>query len=313
MMIINNQIHYPVLLKEVIENLITTKDGIYLDLTIGFGGHSYNIIKVLDQKAILIGFDQDLQAIAHCKQLFSEFNNVSLINDNFVNLKKHLQLMQIDKIDGCLIDLGVSSYQLDQADRGFSYHSLGRLDMRMDQNKVVDATKLIQNSTISELVKIMKNYGEIKDPYRVVVALKKAFEKKELNTLEVVELIKKNVNKAELYANKHPARRYFQALRIAVNNELEVLEKLLSYLPSYLNKGGKIAIITFHSLEEKIVKKVFRHLASTSSLNNLPINNELLKKYHNHFNKGLSPTQSELETNRRSRSAKLFVLEKINN
>lgn len=137
--------------------------------------------------------------------------------------------------------------------------------------------------------------------------------KNELNTLEVVELIKKHVNKAELYANKHPARRYFQALRIAVNNELEVLEKLLSYLPSYLNKGGKIAIITFHSLEEKIVKKVFRHLASTSSLNNLPINNELLKKYHNHFNKGLSPTQSELETNRRSRSAKLFVLEKINN
>lgn len=185
--------------------------------------------------------------------------------------------------------------------------------MRMDQNKEVDATKLIQNSTVSELVKIMKNYGEIKDPYRVVVALKKAFEKKELNTLEVVELIKKHVNKAELYANKHPARRYFQALRIAVNNELEVLEKLLSYLPSYLNKGGKIAIITFHSLEEKIVKKVFRHLASTSSLNNLPINNELLKKYHNHFNKGLSPTQSELETNRRSRSAKLFVLEKINN
>ncbi|WP_228444758.1 16S rRNA (cytosine(1402)-N(4))-methyltransferase RsmH [Mycoplasma tullyi] len=312
-MIINNTIHYPVLLKEVIDHLITKKDGIYLDLTIGFGGHSYNIINSLDESARLIGFDQDIQAINHCQQLFSEYKNVDLINDNFVNLKKHLQAMQIDKIDGCLIDLGVSSYQLDEPLRGFSYHSLGRLDMRMDQSKEVDATKLIQNSSVNDLVKIMRNYGEIKDPYRVVVALKKAFEQKELNTLETVELIKKNVNKAELYANKHPARKYFQALRIAVNNELEVLEKLLTYLPNYLNPGGRITIITFHSLEEKIVKKVFRNLASTSNLNNLPINNELLKKYINHFNKGLSPSKEELDKNRRSRSAKLFVLEKTTN
>ncbi|WP_245576642.1 16S rRNA (cytosine(1402)-N(4))-methyltransferase RsmH [[Mycoplasma] imitans] len=310
-MIINNNIHYPVLLKEVLDNLITKKDGTYLDLTIGFGGHSYNIIKALNDQGRLIGFDQDQQAIAHCKQLFSEFENVSLVNDNFVNLKKHLQRLNVNKIDGCLIDLGVSSYQLDEPQRGFSYHSLGRFDMRMNQEQELDATKLIQNSSIDQLVKIMRNYGEIKDPYRVVVALKKAFEQKELNTLEVVELIKNNLKKSELYAKKHPARKYFQAIRIAVNNELEVLEKLLSYLPNYLNKNGRIAIITFHSLEEKIVKKAFRNLSATPLLNNIPINNELLKKYHNHFNKGLSPTEQELNNNRRSRSAKLFVLEKI--
>ncbi|MDC4182006.1 16S rRNA (cytosine(1402)-N(4))-methyltransferase RsmH [Mycoplasma bradburyae] len=310
-MIINNQIHYPVLLKEVIDNIITNKDGIYLDLTIGFGGHSYNIINALSDKAKLFGFDQDYEAINHCNKLFEKYSNVKLIKDNFANLKDHLKRLEINKIDGCLIDLGVSSYQLDQPKRGFSYHSVGRFDMRMDQDQKLDATELIKTSSVNQLITIFKKYGEIKDPFRVANELKRAFEQKDLNTLEVVELIKANVKKEELYSKKHPARKYFQAIRIAVNKELDVLEKVLTIIPELLNVNGRLLIISFHSLEEKLIKKAFRNLTSTASLTNIPLNNEELLKYKNHYNKGLEPSKNELETNKRSRSAKLFVLERI--
>ncbi|QZX48844.1 16S rRNA (cytosine(1402)-N(4))-methyltransferase RsmH [Mycoplasma sp. E35C] len=310
-MIINNDIHYPVLLKEVMQNLITNKNGTYLDLTIGFGGHSYNIIKALSDQGHLIGFDQDSIAINHCKELFKEHHNVTLIKDNFVNVKKHLANLKIEKIDGCLIDLGVSSYQLDQATRGFSYHQAGKFDMRMNQEQKLDATELIKSSTVNQLITIFKKYGEISDGKKVAIALKNAFEQKDLTTLEVVELIKKNVKPSELYQKKHPARKYFQAIRIAVNNELEVLQKVLEIIPNILNKNGRLAIISFHSLEEKMIKKAFRKLTSTDSLSNVPINNELLLNYKNHFNKGLEPSIEELEKNKRSRSAKLFLLEHL--
>lgn len=308
----NNKIHTPVLLKETINMLNIKPSGIYCDFTIGYGGHASEIIKRIDDaNGILLGIDQDENAIKYCKNYFSNYKNLFLINDNFVNFKKYFDEMKISKVDGCILDLGVSSKQLDEASRGFSFHQNGPLDMRMNQNQKVSATDYIKNHSLNELIKVFKKYGEIKNPVHIAKQIKNYVDDNEnVTTFSINEIIKSNLPIKKLYEKKHPSRLFFQALRIAVNDELNFLEKFLENFVSYLKENGVLEVITFHSLEEKIVIKKFKSLSEPPNLLGVPLNNVELTKYELLTKKPITASKEEINQNKRSRSAKLFAIKR---
>ena len=303
--------HKTVLLNEAIDNLNVKEDGIYVDATLGFGGHSGLILKRV-KRGFLFAFDQDEMAIEYSDKKLSEIgNNYEIIKSNFVNLKEELNKRGINKIDGIVFDLGVSSPQLDIPERGFSYHNDAPLDMRMDRDKEFSAYDVVNTYSYNDLVRILREYGEEKYASSIANNIIKTRENKKIETtLELVEVIKKSMPYKAM-KDSHPARKTFQAIRIEVNNELGVLRDALEEAIEMLNVGGRISVITFHSLEDRIVKEIFNKYSKVdSSLSKLPfIPKEYLPKFKLITN--ITPIKEELEENNRARSSRLRVIERI--
>ena len=303
--------HKTVLLNEAIDNLNVKEDGIYVDATLGFGGHSGLILKRV-KRGFLFAFDQDEMAIEYSAKKLSEIgNNYEIIKSNFVNLKEELNKRGINKIDGIVFDLGVSSPQLDIPERGFSYHNDAPLDMRMDRDKEFSAYDVVNTYSYNDLVRILREYGEEKYASSIANNIIKTRENKKIETtLELVEVIKKSMPYKAM-KDSHPARKTFQAIRIKVNNDLGVLRDALEEAIDKLNVGGRISVITFHSLEDKIVKEIFNKYSKVdSSLSKLPfIPKEYLPKFKLIAN--ITPSKEELEENNRARSSRLRVIERI--
>lgn len=305
--------HKSVLLEEAIEYLNLKEDGIYVDCTLGYGGHSKEILKRIT-RGHLFAFDQDINAIEHSiNELKKIGNNFEVINSNFVNLKKELQKRNIDGVDGILFDLGVSSPQLDNAERGFSYHSDAKLDMRMNPNSNFSAYNVVNEYSKEKLMDIFYKYGE--EPFAKSIAnnIVKYREHKSIETtLELVNIIKDSVP-AKRKRLEHPAKQIFQAVRIEVNNELEVLEDALKQAIEMLNPNGRLCVITFHSLEDRICKQLFKKYSDidelVKGLPNIPKEYEPIIKLIN--KKVIEPTENEIKENNRAHSAKMRVIEKI--
>lgn len=301
--------HESVLLTESIKYLNLNKKSIIVDCTLGYGGHSSNILKQI-KEGYLYAFDQDQEAIKEAdKKLKQIGTNYEIINTNFVNLKEEIK-KRTDKVDGILFDLGVSSPQLDEDYRGFSFHKEAKLDMRMNQNQKLNAYDVVNNYSQEELIKIFKVYGEEKYANSIAKGIIKERNIKTIETtLELAEIIKENV--PEKYRRKsHPARKIFQAIRIEVNDELNVFEKALKGALDIIKPGGRICVITFHSLEDKICKNIFNEVSKLpKELQNLPvIPDEYKPKFKIIAN--ITPTKEEIEKNNRSRSARLRVIER---
>jgi len=305
--------HVSVLLDECIESLNIKKDGIYVDCTLGGAGHSYEICKILSSAGRLIGIDQDLAAIKAAKERLKEFNNVTYVHDNFYNIKEILETLNIEKVDGILMDLGVSSYQLDEPQRGFSYMHDAPLDMRMDTESDFSAYNVINEYPEADLRQLMWDYGEEKFARKIAaIIVERRAIKPIATTFELVDIIKAAIP-ARFRRDGHPGKRTFQAVRIEVNKELKVIEKTIEDGVDKLNTEGRIAIITFHSLEDRIVKIKFRDLQNPCKCpKELPIcvcGKKSIAKVVN--KKPIEATKGELEKNPRSRSAKLRVSQKI--
>lgn len=297
--------HKSVLLEEVIKYLDVKTGGKYIDATVGYGGHSSEILKKIGKEGVLFAFDQDDNAIEFSNSRLSEIgSNFTIFKSNFVNMKKYIN----EEVDGILFDLGVSSPQLDEADRGFSFHKDATLDMRMDQSNPLTAEIVVNEYSYEKLVDIFYRFGEEK--YAKPIAKAIIQNRPIKTTLELAEVIKNNVPIS--YRNKsHPARKVFQAIRIEVNHELDILESSLRDAFSLLKVGGRLAVISFHSLEDKIVANVFKDLCSDDeSANKLPIVPDHLKAKAKKIVK-LTPSDTELEDNNRSRSSKLRVIERV--
>ena len=305
--------HYSVMLKESIELLAIKPNGVYLDMTLGGSGHSLEIAKQLNKDGKLICFDQDETAIENAKNVFLDFSNVHIIKANFNDFERYLDEMNIDKIDGVIFDLGVSSVQFDSKERGFSYRFDSKLDMRMDQDKEKSAYDIVNDYSFSDLQYILKKYGEEK--YAKQIARKiEAYraDKKIETTFELVEIIKSSLPQAYLKKKGHPAKKIFQALRIEVNDELNVFEKTLDKVINRLNLNGRVVVITFHSLEDKICKRIFKEYTTSKIPKEIPILDGMNDVYYRLINsKVVIPSDDELSENRRSKSSKLRAIEKI--
>ena len=303
--------HKSVLLKESIDFLNIKEDGIYVDATLGYGGHSLEILKRI-KKGFLFAFDQDSEAIKYSTERLKEYHNFKIIKDNFANMRECLAKENISKVDGILFDIGVSSMQLDEDYRGFSYHNDAPLDMRMDTDSNFSAYNVVNDYDYHELVRVIRDYGEEKYATSIAKNIVKSREEKKIETtLELVDIIKKSMPQREM-RDGHPARKTFQAIRIEVNHELEVLEKGITEAIDLLNVGGRLCVITFHSLEDRIVKNIFRKYSEVDSkfikLPEIPL--EYMPKVKV-ISKGIVPGQDELTENNRARSARLRVIEKI--
>ena len=302
--------HISVLLNECIENLNLKDDSVIVDCTLGYGGHSSEILKRIT-KGKLYSFDQDDEAIKSAKNRLDKIgNNYTIIRSNFVNLESEIKKYE-NSVDGILYDLGVSSPQLDEAERGFSFHNDAELDMRMDKTSPLTAYDVVNTYSYEELTSILYKYGEEK--YASSIA-KKIIKERELKpiktTLELVEIIKSAV--PEKYKrDKHPARKTFQAIRIEVNKELDVFESSLRQALDLVKIGGRVCVITFHSLEDKICKNIFKSVSEVDkNLRNMPIiPDELMPKYKVIAN--IKPSLEELANNNRARSARLRVIERV--
>lgn len=301
--------HISVLKKEAIEGLNIKPDGIYVDATLGLAGHSMEIHKRL-KRGRLIAFDQDLVAIDYSKKIFSGEDNVTIIHANFSNMKEELAKIGITKVDGILFDLGVSSPQIDDAARGFSFQKDSVLDMRMDTTKSFSARNVVNDYSYEELVRIFYQYGEEKFSSSIA---KSIINSRPINrTLELKDAILKGVP-TKYAVMHHPERKIFQAIRIEVNKELSVLESVLPDAIDLLNKEGRIAVITFHSLEDRIAKKTFNKFSTVDPLvNGLPdIPEEYKPKIKLVNKKPIIPSDEEMRINPRSKSAKLRIVERI--
>lgn len=309
--------HKSVLLNECIENLNIKPDGIYVDGTLGGGGHSYEIAKRLGENGRLIGIDQDADAIAAAGERLKEFGNrVTIVRSNYCEMDKVLDNLGIDKVDGILLDIGVSSYQLDTADRGFSYREEenAKLDMRMDQRQEMTAVDIVNNYSEMELYRIIRDYGEDKFAKNIAKHIVAAREKTPIETTaQLSEIIKAAIPMKVRATGGHPAKKTFQAIRIELNRELEVLENSIDMMTDRLNPGGRFCIITFHSLEDRIVKVKFRNNENTCTCPpDFPVcvcGNK--PKGHVVSRKPILPTEEELLYNKRSKSAKLRVFEHV--
>ncbi|MGN1298832.1 MAG: 16S rRNA (cytosine(1402)-N(4))-methyltransferase RsmH [Candidatus Scatovivens sp.] len=304
--------HSPVMVNECIEGLNINPDGIYVDGTIGGAGHSKYIVSKLSQKGKLIGIDRDITAINVSKERLKNFNNVIYIQDNHDNIEDILRELKINKVDGILLDLGVSSYQLDERNRGFSYIGEAVLDMRMDKSQKLDAKYVVNNYKEEELAKIIFEYGEERFSRNIAKNICLYRKEKEIETtLELVNIIEKSIPKSH---NKegHPAKRTFQAIRIEVNNEIKPLYETVNKCISLLNPGGRLCIITFHSLEDRAVKNAFIEAQGKCICPpDLPYcvcgsksEGKIITK------KPIIPTEKEQKENSRSKSAKLRIFEK---
>lgn len=299
--------HISVLLEPTINALNIKEDGVYVDCTLGYAGHSSAILKKL-KKGKLYAFDQDIDARVYSENVLKNIgNNYEIIPSNFVNLKEELEKRGVTSIDGIMFDLGVSSPQLDDAQRGFSFHLDAPLDMRMDRTLKLTAKEVVNNYSFNDLYRIIKDYGEEKYAKQIARAIEKHREEKEIaTTLELKDIISQAVP-AKYKRLTHPARRTFQAIRIEVNKELSILPKALNDAIDLLKKDGVIAVITFHSLEDKICQEVFKERSKEDmvlkGMPNVPDEYKpelkILKK--------IKPSKEELEINKRSRSATLRV------
>ena len=305
--------HISVLLHESISGLNLREDGIYVDCTLGYAGHSSEILKRIT-RGCLFAFDQDSDAIKSSNERLSKIGkNYEIIKDNFRNLKADLNSRGINEVDGILFDLGVSSPQLDDKERGFSYHNDAKLDMRMDRSQDFSAYDVVNNYSKEDLSRIISLYGEEKYANSIANKIVKYRENKNIETtLELVEIIKSGMpEKAK--RDKHPARKTFQAIRIEVNHELDVLESALRDALSILKIGGRISVITFHSLEDRIVKNIFKDVTEidkkVKGLPNIP--SEYLPDFKLVNRKPIIPSEEELENNNRARSSKLRIIERI--
>ncbi|MBQ3037792.1 MAG: 16S rRNA (cytosine(1402)-N(4))-methyltransferase RsmH [Clostridia bacterium] len=306
--------HISVLFNETIDSLCLKDGGIYVDGTLGGGGHSYGMLS-RGYDIRLIGIDQDKEAIEAAKErLFEYSEKVTFVNDNFSNIESILTRLGIDAIDGAVLDLGVSSYQLDNAQRGFSYMHDARLDMRMNSESSLSAYEVVNNYSYDELVRIFYEYGEENWSTRIAKFIVDKREDKPVETtFELVELIKAAIPQKARQQGSHPAKRIFQAIRIEVNNELGILTDTVSDIVRFLKPGGRIAVITFHSLEDRLIKKAFSKLATgcvcpksfpVCVCNNQPVVSVITKK-------PILPSKEEEISNSRSKSAKLRVAEKL--
>lgn len=306
--------HTTVLLKETVDGLDIKPDGIYVDCTLGGAGHSEYLLSQLNEDGRLYAFDQDETAIKHAKEKLSSYSSqVTFIQNNFKNIEEELHNRGIEQVDGILYDLGVSSPQLDTPERGFSYNYDAPLDMRMNQDAQISAYDVVNDWTFQDLWRIFTRYGEEKFAKQIARKIEAAREIKPIETtFELVELIKDGIPAPARRKGGHPAKRIFQAIRIAVNDELGVFEDSLKQAISLLKPGGRISVITFHSLEDRICKSVFKQHSDLPELPpGLPIIPEefkpLLKLV---VRKPILPSEEELENNNRSRSAKLRIAEK---
>lgn len=305
--------HISVLLEESISSLNISESSTIVDCTLGYGGHSSNILAKV-KKGFLFAFDQDSEAIRHSTDRLSKVGtNFTIIKSNFVHLKEKLNELGVEKVDGVLFDLGVSSPQLDDAERGFSYHEDARLDMRMDKSQKLSAYEVVNEYSKEELARMFFKYGEDKFSNNIAKKIVEYRQNKKIETtLELVEIIKTAVP-MKFRIDKHPARQIFQAIRIEVNKELDVIEPALEQATSMLKVGGRVAVITFHSLEDRIVKNYFKELTKiddkVKGLPNIP--EEYLPSFKLTVNKAIEPSKEELENNPRARSAKLRVIERI--
>ena len=304
--------HYSVLLEEAVEGLNIKEDGIYVDCTLGGAGHSLEILKKLTTGK-LYAFDQDNVALENAKIKLSEYaDKVVFIKSNFENLKEKLAEQNVYEVDGVLYDLGVSSPQLDTPERGFSYNYDTRLDMRMDTDASISAYEVVNEYSYHDLVRIFYRYGEEKFSKQIARNIEK---KRELSpietTFQLVDIIKESIPAAKRRTGGHPAKRVFQAIRIAVNNELSVFENSLEQAIDIVKVGGRISVITFHSLEDRICKQIFNSYAKNKDIpKNLPVlPEESLSKLKLITRKPICPSERELEENNRSRSAKLRIAE----
>ncbi len=305
--------HYSVLNKETTEGVLNNLSGTYVDGTLGGAGHTLSLLKSLDGGTV-ISFDQDINAINNSKELLKTYNS-HLIHSNFKNLKVELNKLGIFKIDGLVLDLGFSSPQIDDPQRGFSYMQDGPLDMRMDTNSDFKASDIVNTYDKKDLIYVLNKYGEEKYSNFIVTKILEKREVKNIETtFELVQIIEEAIpSKFKVKIKGHIAKKTFQALRIEVNDELKVLDKVIDDAFEMLNSGGKIAIISFHSLEDKIVKHKFRRFSEIKEeLKNLPfIPKEHQAKAKVITKKPILPTEKEILENSRSKSAKLRVLEKL--
>ena len=303
--------HVSVLLNESIEYLNLKEDSVIVDCTLGYGGHSSNVLKEI-KKGFLFAFDQDEEAIKFSNKRLSEIaSNYEIIYSNFVNIKKELEKRNVKEVDGILYDLGVSSPQLDQADRGFSFHNDAVLDMRMDKNQSLSALTVVNEYSLADLIRIFRDYGEEKYASGIAKKIVDYRSNKEIRTTgELVDIIKTGV--PEKYRREHhPARKVFQAIRIEVNHELDVFESSLKQALDLIKIGGRICVITFHSLEDRISKNIFKEVSSVpKELAGLPI---IPEEYQPRYKviANIAPTNTEIDENIRSRSARLRVIERV--
>lgn len=307
--------HYSVLLKETIENLKIRPDGIYVDGTLGGGGHSYEIASRLSEQGRLIGIDQDADAIAAAGERLSAFKDrVTIIRSNYANMKEELHHIGIEKVDGIILDLGVSSFQLDTPERGFTYRNPDApLDMRMDDRQEMTAKDIVNQYSEMELFRIIRDYGEDKFAKNIAKHIVSERAKKPIETAgELTEIIRASIPMKVQATGGHPAKRTFQAIRIELNKELEVLGNNLDDMIDLLNPGGRICIITFHSLEDRIVKTNFKRNENPCTCpSDFPVcvcgkksKGTVITR------KPILPSKEEQEVNSRSKSAKLRVFEK---
>lgn len=305
--------HVSVLLNESIENLNIREDGIYVDCTLGFAGHSKEILKRI-KKGKLFAFDQDGEAINYSKKILDQISgNYEIIKSNFAFIKSELNKRGIEKVDGVLFDLGVSSVQLDEAERGFSFHKDAKLDMRMDTDQSFSAYDVVNDYSKEELETIFFKYGEEKYSRSIASAIVRERENRKIETtLELTEIIRESV--PEKYRRTHhPARKVFQAIRIEVNKELDVFTKALNDAIDMLNPGGRICVITFHSLEDRICKNIFKEKSEMDSIfRGLP-DKDIPLEYRPKLKliAKIKPSRKELVDNNRSRSSILRVAEKM--
>lgn len=309
--------HYTVMKQETVDGLNIKPDGVYVDCTLGGAGHSEYLLQQLNENGRLYAFDQDQKAIDHAKKRLAPFvekGQVIFIKSNFRYLSEALAEHGVRQVDGIYYDLGVSSPQLDEAERGFSYHQDAPLDMRMDQSAPLTAYEVVNEYDYHELVKIFFRYGEEKFSKQIAREIERVRQERPIETTgELVEIIKDVIPAPARRKGGHPAKRIFQAIRIAVNDELGVIEDSLEQAIALLSKNGRMSVITFHSLEDRIVKTIFKEYSTAKDLPpGLPmIPEEFQPELKQITRKPMVPSQEELEENNRSRSAKLRIVEKL--
>lgn len=305
--------HYPVLLEEAINGLDIKEDGIYVDATVGYAGHSSKILESA-KRGFLFAFDQDENAIKYSEERLQKVgSNFKMIHQNFSTLKEALAKEGVSKVDGILFDLGVSSPQIDDAKRGFSFMKDAPLDMRMNPDSKLSAYDVVNTYSMEELTRIFYTYGEEKLSKAIAKKIVDVRSKKQVETtMELVDIIASAVG-AKYFYKEHPERKIFQSIRIEVNGELQVIEDVLPDAISMLNKGGRIAVITFHSLEDRIVKQIFKNYSEINEfVRGLPEIPEEYKPMIRLVNKKpILPTDKEIDENARSKSAKLRVIERV--